>query len=191
MEAWKQNLQIASGDFQREVLPNVSASLPAGEVVSVELEGIASNTWTETAGVLDRDAGIDYLIRSPDSGVTTLAARVSYSYSSSQGYASFTIGEHELEKRRREQATEEAIGPFFTVQGTVTCPQTGTFVCGAVVETSELINFVDSFPTFVQSRRNTTTDRPFSVVWAGDLRNQGFRVHVIVAPNAGPILGWP
>jgi hypothetical protein len=191
MEAWKQNLQIASGDFQREVLPNVSASLPAGEVVSVELEGIASNTWTGTAGVLDRDAGIDYLIRSPSSGVTTLAARVSYSYSSSLAYASFTLGEYELQKRRRELETDEAIGPFFTVQGTVTCPQTGTFVCGAVVETSDLISFVDNFPHLVQARWNATSGRPFNVVWAGDLWDQGFRVDVKVAPDAGRILGWP
>jgi hypothetical protein len=191
MDSWQQNLQIASGDFQREVLPNVSASLPAGVVVSVEMEGVLSATSTGTAAVLDWDAGIDYLIRSPESGVTTLAARVSYSYSSPLAYASFTIGEYELAKRRRELETEAAIGPYFTVQGTVTQPQTGTFVCGAVVETSDLISFVDNFPNLVQTRWNATTGRPFKVVWAGDLWDQGFRVDVNVAPDAGRILGWP
>jgi hypothetical protein len=78
MEPWKLNLQTSDFDFQREVLPNVSASLPAGEVVSVEMEGVITQTSTTgTAAVLDQDAGIDLLIRT-SSGVTTVAARVSY-----------------------------------------------------------------------------------------------------------------
>ena len=114
MESWQQNLQISDYDLQREVLPNVSASLPAGEVVSVEMEGVLSQTsTTATAAVLDQDAGIDLLIRT-SSGVTTVAARVSYW--TTPPYASFTIGERELAKRRRELANEDAIGPYFTVQ---------------------------------------------------------------------------
>jgi hypothetical protein len=188
VETWEQNLWIAGDDFQREVLPNMSMSLPAGEVVSVELEGVASGTFTGAAGLLDREAGIDYLIRT-DAGIATVSARVSYW--AQPAYVSFTIGHYELEKRRRELATEHAIGPFFTVQGTVSCPQNGTFVSGAVVETSDLIHFVDNFPDLVQERRNRTSDRPFKVVWASDLWNQGFRVEVNVAEDAGRIVGWP
>lgn len=190
MEAWEQNLRIASYDFQREVLPNMSASLPSGTFVSVEMEGVLSQTSTTgTAAVLDQDAGIDYLIRNPESGVTTVAARVSYR--TSPPCASFTIGERELEKRRREHETEEGIGPYFTVQGTVSQRQTGTFVCGAVIATWDLISFVDNFPDLVGHRTKATTGRPFNVVWASDLLDQGFPVDVRVAPNAGRIVGWP
>ena len=189
MEPWKLNLQTSDFDFQREVLPNVSASLPAGEVVSVETEGVITQTSTTgTAAVLDQDAGIDLLIRT-SSGVTTVAARVSYW--STPAYATFTVGERELEKRRRELANEEAIGPYFTVQGTVTERQTGTFVYGAVVATRELVTFIDSFPDLVEERRNSISGKRFKVVWAKFLLEQGFRVDVYVAPNAVPILGWP
>jgi len=189
MEPWKLNLQISDYDLQREVLPNVSASLPAGEVVSVEMEGVLSQTTTTgTAAVLDQDAGIDLLIRT-SSGITTVAARVSYF--TKPAFATFTIGERELAKRRRELENEDAIGPYFTVQGTVTERETGTFVFGAVVLTRDLITFVDNFPGRVRQHTNSVSGKPFIAVFASDLRNEGFWVGVHVAPDAGPILGWP
>ena len=185
MDAWELNLRIADGDFLREVLPATSWSLPAGEIVSVQLEGITDQgTTTSTAGVLDRDAGIDYIIRGPD-GVSSVAARVSYW--SSPAYLTFTLGDPELAKRRRELQSGQVMGPTFTVQGTVTCPQTGTFVCGAVVETADLIHFVDSYPGLVRTHTNTITGRPFHVAWVEDLDRQGYGVDVYIARDAGPI----
>ena len=189
-QGWVQKGQIASNDFQREVLPNMIASLPAGEFVSVEMEGLSQTSTTGVAVVLDRDCGVDHLIHNPDTGLTTtVAARVSYK--TEPAYASFTIGELELTKRRRELQTQEAIGPYFTIQGTVTQPETGTFVCGAAVATSDLITFVTDFPGLVETRTNWTNGRPFYVVWATDLWDQGFRVDVKIAPDAGRILGCP
>ena len=69
--------------------------------------------------------------------------------------------------------------------------QTGTFVCASVIETRDLIGFVDNFPGRVRQHRNSTSGRPFIAVLASDLRDQGFPVCVHVAPNAGQILGWP
>jgi len=121
MDAWEQRLQISTYDFQREVLPNMGASLPAGEFVSVEMESIALSQTTGTAVVLDRDCGVDYMIHDSDTGLTTtLATRVSYS--TEPAFATFTVGERELAKRRRELEAAEAIGPYYTVQGTITAP---------------------------------------------------------------------
>ena len=192
MDAWEQRLQISTYDIQREVLPNMGASLPAGEFVSVEMESIAlsQTTGTTVAVVLDRDCGVDYMIHDSDTGLTTtLATRVSYS--TEPAFATFTVGERELAKRRRELEAAEAIGPYYTVQGTITAPQTGTFVFGAVVVTRDLITFIDDFPGRVRQRRNSTSGKAFIAVAVSDLRDQGLWVGVNVAPNAGPILGWP
>lgn len=81
--------------------------------------------------------------------------------------------------------------PVYTVKGTVSAPLTGTFVCGATVETRELIDFMDDHPRLVEARTNSMSGRPFSVVWARDLRDHGYRVSVNMAPDAGWIIGWP
>jgi hypothetical protein len=94
-------------------------------------------------------------------GVTSIAARVS---NSSPAYLTFTVGELELEKCRRELQRGDVMGPTFTVQGTVTHRETGTFVCGAVTTTADLIGFIDEHPDLVQTRTNTMTGRPFHVV---------------------------
>jgi len=181
---WQENMRISDADFQREVLPHASWSLPAGEIVSVQLEGLGDQGGaTSTAGVLDRDAGIDYIIRGPN-GVASMAARVSYS---SPAYLTFTVGELELEKRRRELQLGDVLGPTYTVQGTITERGTGTFVCGAVTATADLVAFIDEHPDLVQTRRNATTGRPFHVVWIEDLRRLGYDVDVYVAPEVGPI----
>ena len=52
------------------------------------------------------------------------------------------MGEWELEKRRRELRHHPSMGPVFTVQGTVTRRETGSFVCCAVTPTFELIDFI-------------------------------------------------
>ena len=184
-----ENMRIADADFQREVWPATSSSLPAGEIVSVQLEGLGDEGGTtSTAGVLDRDAGIDYIIRGPD-GVTSIAARVSYW--SSPAYLTFTVGEIELAKRRRELQRGDVLGPTFTVQGTVTNRGTGTFVCGAVTTTADLVGFIDDHPDLVETRSNTTTGRPFHVVWVDDLERTGHAVDVYFGHDPGPIRWGP
>jgi len=64
-------------------------------------------------------------------------------------------------------------------------------VFGAVVVTRDLITFIDDFPGRVRQRRNSTSGKAFIAVAVSDLRDQGLWVGVNVAPNAGPILGWP
>jgi hypothetical protein len=158
LESWENELRQAETDFESVALPVLRRKLPRGEYLSVQTEGLTS----PSAGLLDRLAGIDWLV-SDGSGVSTVASRVQYV---GTPFASFTIGRFEMDKRLRyiETGKPPTLGPMYTVQAYLRQRSKGPFLLAVIVMTGDLFRFVQKYPGCVLWKRNRKTGRDFAVV---------------------------
>jgi hypothetical protein len=177
VSSWEEDLRQAEADFANIVIPALRRTLPHGDYLSVQTEGLTS----PSAGLLDRHAGIDWLV-DHDSGVTSIASRVQWM---GTPRASFTIGRAEMKKRFRFADPDEAsdLGPAWTVQAYLRKRGAGPFLSAVSARTVDLFTFIREHPACVKPMSTRRTGKPFSVVWIDCLWDENVLAQHVVSED--------
>lgn len=121
--------------FKKCTFNEIRDEINAKEYISVETEE------SKLSKALDKKSGVDFAILHRDVGISFLAHRTNWA--DPKPFATFTVGEEELEKRLSELQKGTRTYPEYTVQSIARNKDAPKLINAAIVQTVELIKYVE------------------------------------------------